>query len=227
MVGDEASSVSEPPARSYPEPPWHTHGFGVMCPYAVRADQISLPPGLELVSAAGRTAGVLAYIEYQPPSPLSYAELIWMPAMVRYPLGSGRPLSGHFVARMYVDNDASLAAGRELWALPKTKARFERRERGVDVFADDGTELSLDFRALGPALALKSRVATLQPIDRGVVRFRADFLGRVRLARAKVTRFSSTHSAWKGFEVARRPLGIASYLERFESTMQPPMSVTG
>lgn len=193
-----------------------------MCPAVVRARDLALPAGLRLVERAGRTVGMLAYIEYREPSPLTYNELIWMPAMTRFRASDGKPATGYYVARMYVDNDASLAAGRELWALPKTKASFERQGDHVRVSADDGTELELSFRAFGPALPVKSRMATLQPVDGGVIRFRAAFFGRVRLARARVTRFSATHEAWMGFEGARRPLGVASCLEHFESTMHAP-----
>jgi acetoacetate decarboxylase len=205
---------------SYPAPPWHTHGFGVICPYAVRARDLRLPPQVEPIVVRGLTMGLLAYIEYRPPSPLTYSELIWMPAMVR----SGKS-RGYWVARMYVDDDTTLRAGRELWALPKTKAAFERRGNRVDVSADDGTSLSFEFRAYGVALPLKSRMATLQVDGDRIVRFRADFTGRTRVARAKVTAFSSRHEAWSGFEHARRLLGLASCLESFESTMQPPQDL--
>ena len=219
-----ALDVSEG-ARPYPDPPWHTHGFGVMCPYLVRVRELELPPGLEPVSVAGRTLGMLGYIEYQPPSPLSYGELLWMPATVRFRGGGGKPLTGYWVARMYVDHEGSLSAGRELWALPKSLAKFERRDGGVDVSADDGTVLSLEYRGIGPALRLRSRVATLQPVPEGVVRFRSDFTGLVRPATTRVTGFSSPHAGWASFPNARRVLGLGSLLERFESTMHAPVTV--
>lgn len=207
----------------HPPPPWETYGFGVMCPYLVRVSEVELPPGLEPVAVAGRTLGMFGYIEYRPPSPLVYAELLWMPATVRFVGSDGKTSQGYFVSRMYVDHEGSLVAGRELWALPKTMASFERRAGGVRVAADDGTRLDFDYRGLGPALWLKSRVATLQRGEGGVVRFRSDFAALVRPARTRVRAFASPHPGWAAFPHARRALGLGSLLERFESTMQAPL----
>lgn len=205
--------------RPYPDPPWHTQGFGVFCPFVVRTRDLKLPSGLEPVGALGRTAGLLAYIEYQPPSPLTYSELIWMPALVRMRGGRAK---GYHVARMYVDDTASLQAGRELWKLPKTLAEFTRRGDVVDVVADDGTELTLQFAAKGPSSPISSSVRTLQAVTGGAVRFRGDVSGRVRAASARITRFESEHSAWDSLRTARRVGKLAAVFERFEATMHPP-----
>ncbi len=212
-------------SASYPPPPWETYGFGVLCPYLVRVADLSLPPGLEPVEKLGRTLGLLGYLEYRPPSPLVYGELFWMPATVRFRTPSGRHVQGYWVARMYVDHEGSLAAGRELWHLPKSLARFERRERGVQIEADDGTRLGLDFSSVGPALHLKSRVATLQAAGDGVVRFCADVGGLTRPARTTVRGFSSQHQGWAAFPRARRALGLGAWLERFETTMRAPEAI--
>lgn len=209
----------------YPPPPWETYGFGVMCPYLVRVADLTLPPGLEPVQRLGRTLGLLGYVEYRPPSPLVYGELFWMPATVRFRALSGRRVQGYWVARMVVDHQGSLAAGRDLWHLPKSLGRFERREGGVRVLADDGTRLDLDFRSVGPALHLKNRVATLQPAGATVVRFRADFTGLVRPARTVVSGFTSQHPGWAAFARARRAVGLGALLERFESTMREPEAI--
>lgn len=208
----------------YPEPPWHMHGFSVLCPFAVRAADVEVPRPLDVVRAAGRCLGLIAYVEYREPSPLVYSELIWMPTFVRFRAESGKKTTGQFVARIYVDSEVSMTGGRELWALPKTLARFERTGDRVEVRAEDGTELSLELGAFGPRLPVKNRIATLQPVDDGVVRFRGDFESRVRIGRAKVTRFRSTHPGWKSFEGAQR-LGLASCLDPFDATMQPPVTL--
>jgi hypothetical protein len=196
-----------------------------MCPYVARTRDVELPEGFTPVSALGRTLGMLGYIEYRPPSPLVYRELLWMPATVRFCPRRGEPVRGYFVARMYVDHEGSLAAGRELWKLPKTVARFEREAEAVTVEADDGTRLRLEWAGVGPATSLRSRVATLQPDGEGAVRFRADFEGVVRPARTTVRGFSSPHSGWAAFPGARRALGLGALLERFDSTMHAPARV--
>lgn len=219
---------------SYPPAPWNTHGRGVFLPYVVAgASRLELPPGLEPVHVGGFATGMLAFIEYLAPSPLTYSELIWMPMMVsargrkqpakqRGPdARSERRVKGQYVAVMYVDNEASLAAGREIWALPKTLARFERRRSGVDVIADDGTEISLDFDLRFPTLKTSSRMATLQSSSAGVVRFQAKFSGKAGLARARVTHFNSQAPAWSSFEQARR-VGPAGQLQTFDSVMGRP-----
>lgn len=204
----------------YPEPPWDTHGFAVFCPYLVPRSAVVAPAPLEPVSIAGVCNGVLAYVEYRAPSPLEYSELIWMPAMTR---ASG--VRGYHVAVMYVDSEASLAGGRELWALPKTLARFSRTADGVDVQADDGTELSLRFRAHGPRLPGRGRIATLQCEPGGLVRFRGDSTGRVRLATARVVRLATEHVPWDSFRAARPAARLAAILSPFHSIMQPPVRI--
>lgn len=195
--------------------------MGVFCPYLVPVAQIDLPSPLAPVVVRGRAMGVFAYVEYRPPSPLTYSELIWMPAMTEARL-DGKRARGYYVARMYVDSEASLAGGRELWALPKTLARFARSGSTVRVDADDGTELELELGSVGPRLPFKGRISTLQP-DRGsIVRFRGDVRAKVRLARVRIRHFESTHPAWSSFEHARSLARAAALMEPFQSTMQPP-----
>jgi hypothetical protein len=211
--------VDQTPDVSYPDPPWHTHGFGLFCPYVVRSSELALPAGFGALGAFGRSAGALAYVEYHPPSPLTYSELIWMPAFVRF--GRAR---GQFVARMYVDSEASLAAGRAIWKLPKSLARFERRGTTLEVHADDGTQLSLQFSLRGPSAPLRSSIKTLQPDGAGAVAFRGDFSARARVASVRITNFSASHAGWSGFERALR-VGPGAAFESFESVMRAPIAL--
>lgn len=209
---------------AYPDPPWDTHGFAVFCPYVVPRRAVEVPAPLEPLSAAGRCSGILAYVEYRAPSPLEYNELIWMPALCRATV-AGRTVRGYYVARMYVDSAASLAGGREIWALPKTLARFERTTDGVGVEADDGTRLSLTFRALVPGVPGRGRIATLQVDPAGIVQFRGDSTGKVRLGRARVTRLDSPHPAWDSFAAARPAARLAAVLSPFHSIMHRPTRI--
>lgn len=208
---------------SYPEPPWHTHGFGVSVPFMVPTSELCLPRGLTPRKVvAGHCPGMLSYVEYTAPSPLEYHELIWMPAYVG---AEGARATGWYVARMYVDDETTLVAGREVWALPKSMASFRRHARGVDIVAADGTELSLSFRRLGLAVPAKGSMATVQVRGGGFVRFRADFRARVAPAMLRVGRMESRDEAWRSYRGAKRLPLLASMMTKFESTMQPPLEV--
>ena len=110
-------------AALYPEPPWKMHGRGVFVAMRVPVGELDLPKGMSPVAIGGQAMGLLAFIEYRAPSPLTYRELIFMPCVVRAEAEGKGPIRGYWVARMYVDDEASLRGGRELWALPKTGRR--------------------------------------------------------------------------------------------------------
>jgi len=208
---------------SYPPPPWQTHGYGFFASYRVPADTLSLPKGFRAQTVAGHCLGLLGFIEYQPPSPLCYRELLWMPAQV-----SAHGMSGHYVAKMYVDDERSLVAGRTEWALPKTLAQFSVEGSHISMRADDGSVVELDARGYGPRIPMPkrlARMATLQaedgsPDSGSVVRFRCSFAGSVQLARLRLIRLSPGDSDWRSLERARR-LPFAASLRDFDATMQP------
>jgi hypothetical protein len=131
----------------YPPPPWHTHGRAWAQPYLVDTRAFDLPPGFRPVTVACRALGILGLVEYLPPSPLTYAELVWMPCLVRA-AGS----RGFFVDRMYVDSEPSRAAGRAEWALPKQLARFAITDTRATIDTEDGAHLVLDLRRRGPGV---------------------------------------------------------------------------
>lgn len=209
-------------AALYPEPPWKMHGRGVFVAVRVPVRELALPRGMSPVAVGGQAMGLLAFIDYQAPSPLTYRELIFMPCVVRAEAAGKKRVRGHWVARMYVDNEASLRGGRELWALPKTLASFSLRDGGVDVRAEDGTTLGLSFRARTPALPLRSSVLTLQREGDDLIRFRGDFRARVQLAQVRIDHFRSTDPGWRGFAPERRLPLPGAHFTSFESLMQPP-----
>jgi hypothetical protein len=213
--------------KPYPDPPWQTYGRAFFAPYVVSAHTLSLPPGLEPLQAFGVATGLLGYVEYHAPSPLTYRELIWMPCLVSTTAG-GRRARGYFVARMYVDHEGSLAGGREIWALPKTMAMFQAHDRGVDVSAEDGTRIALSFKPRGFGMRVRNKMATLQRRDDGtILRFQANCGAKVSPAAFRLERFSSSHEGWRSFEGARQMPGLAVALQDFESTMQPPQILCG
>ncbi|HMR79618.1 MAG TPA: acetoacetate decarboxylase family protein [Polyangiaceae bacterium] len=204
----------------YPEPPWHMHGFAVMRPVVVLASEIAVPSELEVVQRAGRATGLLAYVEYRVPSALAYRELAFLPCMVR-PRGERRPL-GHFVAAMYVDSEASVAGGRNLWGLPKRLAKFERQKNRVRITADDGLQLELAFRVFPASRPMRSKTATLQVKAGQIVRFRGEFESRVAPASVKIARFTGSGDGFRGFRgVGRFPRPALAWSE-FSAKMLAP-----
>jgi hypothetical protein len=195
------------------------YGFAVMRPVVVLASEISLPPQLEIVQRAGRATGLLVYVEYRAPSVLTYSELAFLPCMVR-PRGQRRPL-GHFVAAMYVDSEASLSAGRNLWGLPKRLATFERGRRSVRISADDGLFLDLAFRVFPAVRSARSKTTTLQVKAGQVVRFRGEFQSQLAPASVMVTRFTGS-DGFRGFRGAGRFPRPALAMKEFSSTMLAP-----
>lgn len=219
---NKADSRRSTRGKPYPQPPWEMRGTGVVRAFATPVDSLDLPAGFEPVHVAGWSVGVLAYLEYQSPSPIRYRELLWMPAAVKSVDRDGHSQYGHYVSRAYVDDERALRGGRELWGIPKAMARFVRREGAVEMFADDGTEMELDFAAAGPSLTLSSHVTTLQPEGSDLVRFRADVSASTSLGRLRVMRFSGETEAWRSWLHRRELPLLAVSLTSFRSTMQPP-----
>ena len=194
----------------YPAPPWHMHGDMLCVPYVVRERDLELP--FPTVGTLGRAAGMLAWVRYAEPSPLTYDELIWMPSIVR--AGSRR---GQYVEAMFVDDPTTLRAGRELWALPKTMATFERSGDRIEVAGD--ASMTLRFRkppARGPRVS--GKMSTLQRDEDRTVRFKARWSANVAPCMAKVERYSGSFSGFPGAG-GWRP---AFWMSDFASVMTSP-----
>ena len=103
---------------TYPPAPWNMHGQLWLSLFRVReGDHAEREPG---VYGA-------ALVAYEQPSPLTYSELL-----VARPVSSdahGRRVS---ITDIWVDSPASVAGGRELWAIPKGLCDFtlETSHRG-------------------------------------------------------------------------------------------------
>jgi len=214
---------------AYPKPPWRTYGSGLAIPCIVSAREVNVPEEFSVVHTAGRTLGMLVYLEYATPSPLVYRELMWLSAVVRcrdrgyrVPHSFG-PM--YYVARMYVDNEQSLEAGRNEWALPKTLASFNRVGNRIGVSAEDGTELSFAFRPRGPSFSAPTNISTLQKGVGRVVCFRASGRAQLQLATYRIRSFASEHGEWQSFKSGIVLPGFASHLRAFETTMQAPIVV--
>ena len=93
---------------AYPPAPWQMHAQLWLSLFRVPA-------------AEGRPGGVhgVALVRYDDPSPLTYGELL-----VARPVTT--PVKGVTIDQIWVDSAASMAGGRELWAIPKELCDFDR-----------------------------------------------------------------------------------------------------
>ncbi len=178
---------------------------------------------------ASRTLGMLVYLEYASPSPLTYRELIWVSAVVRCRDRSYRvpnsfgPL--YYVARMYVDDPTSIQAGRSEWALPKTPAVFHREGNHIEVQAEDGTHVGFSFKPRGFTFTAPTNISTLQKDFGRLVCFQARGRAQVQLATYRIDSFGSDHPEWESFKSGIVLPGVASHLRAFETTMRAPVEI--
>ena len=106
----------------YPPAPWRLGGWGVATVGLVdsAAARASVPNGATVVSVVpGKTLGGLVFLSYER-GPLTYRELNVVAGLVR--IGSR---VAFWLPKLYVDSDASLAGGRDIWGVPKELARFD------------------------------------------------------------------------------------------------------
>ena len=107
---------------TYPPAPWTLQGYAIQTlqPVDIERSRAFVPPELEIVSVLpGKTLGGVYLSAYESGSLLEYNELIVSAATVRY---QGKV--GSWISHIYVDNDDSVAGGREIWELPKEMAEF-------------------------------------------------------------------------------------------------------
>jgi len=186
----------------YPPEPWYLGGSLHVSVFLVPA--ASLPAGFELPN--GRRAlrlgslvvvGV-ASVRYLPGGVLDYDELlVAVPSLGRGGLRVTIP-------QIWVDSQASVRGGRELWGIPKDLAVFRQRDRaGVTsmTMAVDGVQVAaLRARRGLPLLPGMRQLALpiLQHLD-----------GRVRLSHNRVIgKLAGLRTAWHFAE--RGPLGYLS-----------------
>lgn len=107
----EQTTESQSSSTAYPPAPWQMVGQLWLSLFRVREAVDELRP-----------AGVygVAWVSYEPGSSLTYSELL-----VARPISTdahGRRVS---ITDIWVDSPASVAGGRELWAIPKGLCDFE------------------------------------------------------------------------------------------------------
>lgn len=117
---------------TYPPAPWKLQGFAIQCLNLVDSKLAKdfIPSQLEIVSfLPGKTLGGIYISSYKPGSLLEYNELIVVPGYVRY---QGK--TGFWISHIYVDNEDSVAGGREIWGLPKEMAKFSWDKNSVRIY---------------------------------------------------------------------------------------------
>ncbi|MEA5593624.1 acetoacetate decarboxylase family protein [Rivularia sp. UHCC 0363] len=115
---------------TYPPAPWTLKGYAVQTLQLVNIEQASkfIPSELKIISfLPGKTLGGI-YISCYDGSLLTYNELIVVPGFVSY-----QGNIGAWISHIYVDNQDSVAGGREIWGLPKEMAEFSWNDGSVRV----------------------------------------------------------------------------------------------
>jgi hypothetical protein len=131
---------------TYPSAPWTLSGNAIaivrLTPIERIADQI--PSSLSVVPILpGRTLSIFYVARYDEPSTLPYHECIVSPALV---IRGARV--GTWISNIYVDDETSMQAGREIWGLPKQLAAFDWKweDRGRIAMTHD--EISFELTSV-------------------------------------------------------------------------------
>ena len=120
---------------NYPPAPWHLKGYAIQTINLldIEKSRCLIPPELNIVAVLpGKTLGGVYLSAYQSGSVLEYSELIVVAGLTRY-----QDRLGFWISHIYVDNEISVAGGREIWQLPKEMAEFTWKEEEVEVKQQD------------------------------------------------------------------------------------------
>lgn len=114
-------------APLYPKPPYeYRHSRTVTCLIDGAAPRDVLPAGLQLPEAPSRA---VVFADYPDTTIGPYREVVVLASVDR----NGTP--GMFCPLIYVDSDAALCAGREIWGFPKKLAHIEIEQDGDEIRA--------------------------------------------------------------------------------------------
>ncbi len=140
---------------TYPPEPWDLHGHAHVGVWLVPHRQAPPPHhvGTRQLRLFGRVVVAAAFFRYDRPSPLTYDEIM-ATQLVR---DGWRPRVS--ITHIWVDSPASMAGGRELWAIPKDLAEFERVTDRAYTAASIGTLTIARLRRLPIRLPLGFRIA--------------------------------------------------------------------
>ncbi|GAB3501585.1 acetoacetate decarboxylase family protein [Amycolatopsis cihanbeyliensis] len=194
----------------YPPQPWHLTGQAYLSTWQVPAAELPrVPSEVDPLVVLGRALVVTAWIDYQQGGQLSYHELLACVAV----RGPGTTAT---VTEIWVDSEASLAGGRELWGIPKEPAGLEfhhgRAFTGTAATGSDWIATAAFVPRSGPPVSTPSRFTVAQSADGAVLRSPVRARGRPRLASAS---WNLNPDGPLGYLAGRRPL-FSAQLEDFD-----------
>lgn len=157
-------------AVSYPPSPWHLKAAGHLSIWRVPVRNISnldLPAGVTPVAFARSAWLAAGLVAYRPGGVLTYNEL-FLATLVRV-----NHQLGLTIIAIWVDSDASLRGGRELWGVPKQRAEFRRANAqapSIEVVGSEGVLARTRFdahwrwptRASAKSLVVQDNAGALQ-----------------------------------------------------------------
>jgi acetoacetate decarboxylase len=194
----------------YPPPPWRLAGrlLVALAPLRLDVARALVPAPLRLLPAwPGRALAMLLVGLYGEGSTLRYGEVAGAVGPV---LAGGRP--GGLVTSIWVDDERSLAAGRQVWGLPKQLATLRWRPRAVEVRDVAGAPIvHARWREPRGHVAVPALAPFIAVLD-GTVR-RAWLAGSLQLAPTAIELDIPAGSALAPLALAGRRLGLTGRLD--------------
>jgi len=188
----------------HPPPPWRLRGALTLVPAPVRlaaARRFRVPGGARLLGAGWTPGGVLL-ADYRAGT-LAYRELIVFSGLA---LAGGRP--GLVVSHIYVDSEASLSGGREIWGLPKEPAEFTLAPGRFEARQGATVLLRATLRHRRRGLALPVTAPAIGELDGAAVLVVGH--ARLRAAPALVTLDVPPESPFAALGLSGTRLGLAA-----------------
>ncbi|WP_293781316.1 acetoacetate decarboxylase family protein [uncultured Aeromicrobium sp.] len=161
--------------KTFPAEPWDLAGHAVVTAGLTPVADVCTPPGTRPLTIGGEALVALAFFVYEPPSPLTYREVM-ATTLVRRGL---RPFV--HISHIWVDSSASREGGRALWAIPKDLADFEVAAQRR--YAAPGITTMTVRRAARLAVTLPARFTVAQRRDARTLT--TPVRGRIRVSPAR------------------------------------------
>lgn len=174
---------------NYPPAPWNLKGYALQTINLLdieRSRQV-IPPELEIVSVLpGKTLGGIYLSVYESGSLLQYNELIVVAGLTRY-----QNQIGSWISHIYVDDETSVAGGREIWELPKEMAQFTWKDGEIIVRQGDTPLCSLkyskDWYSLSTWWQQKLTANAFSGLNTELLLFNNSFSSQIALLSGKLT----------------------------------------